>query len=276
MLKQRAGKKVNEADSSEAEVKKLFSEAVKSIIKTIDDIEKNEDTRRMKSVIGTAYTRTKSTFLKENCPPIKFIGEGSSRAAYAMEGGLCMKLAMNEAGTAQNKAEVENTYSSSALEIFPRVHGIGGKCLGILVECVATYDDPYKFSVEFIDCLKFRSWKNGGYDFPTEPVGEFLSEVQKKAAEENSSFDEAVKEAGDESRWQSWKDLAEMVLRPQNAAQKFLRMTAEWAAENPQRLLAADMSNPDNWGLAVRNGEVVPIVLDAGFSEPVKKAFYSH
>ena len=100
MLKQLAGKKVNEADSSEAEVKKLFSEAVKSIIKTIDDIEKNEDTRRMKSVIGTAYTRTKSTFLKENCPPIKFIGEGSSRAAYAMEGGLCMKLAMNEAGTA--------------------------------------------------------------------------------------------------------------------------------------------------------------------------------
>lgn len=55
------------------------------------------------------YRKLKQTFLKDNCPPIEYIGEGSSRAAYALDGGLCLKIAMSEAGVAQNKAEAKNT-----------------------------------------------------------------------------------------------------------------------------------------------------------------------
>ena len=47
-----------------------------------------------------AYTALREDWLKKHCPPIKYIGKGSSRAAFAMGGGLCLKVACNEAGKA--------------------------------------------------------------------------------------------------------------------------------------------------------------------------------
>ena len=45
-----------------------------------------------------AYKFMKNNFLKNNCPPIEYIDEGSSRAAYALDGGQCLKIALSEAG----------------------------------------------------------------------------------------------------------------------------------------------------------------------------------
>ena len=52
-----------------------------------------------KMVYSTYYT-TKKHILKKLCPPIQFCGEGSSRAAYALAGGKCLKVAMEEKGVA--------------------------------------------------------------------------------------------------------------------------------------------------------------------------------
>lgn len=43
------------------------------------------------------------------CPPIKLVGVGSSRTAYACLGGKCLKVAHNESGIAQNKQEEKST-----------------------------------------------------------------------------------------------------------------------------------------------------------------------
>lgn len=39
---------------------------------------------------------------------MRYIDEGSSRAAYACSGGKCLKVAVNKAGIAQNKQEIKN------------------------------------------------------------------------------------------------------------------------------------------------------------------------
>jgi len=51
----------------------------------------------------------KDEVLKKHCPPIKLVGQGSSRTAYACLGGKCLKVAMSEIGIAQSKQEAKNT-----------------------------------------------------------------------------------------------------------------------------------------------------------------------
>ena len=38
--------------------------------------------------------------LEEYAPPITLVGQGSSRAVFACKGGKCIKVAVNDAGTA--------------------------------------------------------------------------------------------------------------------------------------------------------------------------------
>ena len=55
-----------------------------------------------------AYDKVKETYLQSKCPPIKYAGRGSSRAAFALAGGKCLKIAVNAKGIGQNKQELKN------------------------------------------------------------------------------------------------------------------------------------------------------------------------
>lgn len=48
--------------------------------------------------IEEAYSLAKNKFLRQHCPPVEYISEGSARAAYALDGGLCLKVAMSKRG----------------------------------------------------------------------------------------------------------------------------------------------------------------------------------
>lgn len=51
-------------------------------------------------VLKYTHLGVKRSFLEENCPPIEFVGAGSSRVAYALDGGICLKIAISQAGVA--------------------------------------------------------------------------------------------------------------------------------------------------------------------------------
>lgn len=40
-------------------------------------------------------------WVKDHCPPIRYLGMGSSRVALAIDGGKCLKVAMNDDGVEQ-------------------------------------------------------------------------------------------------------------------------------------------------------------------------------
>lgn len=39
--------------------------------------------------------------------------------------------------------------------------------------------------------------------------------------------------------------------------------------------MPGDVIRDENWGFAVRNGKIAPVILDAGFSKEVAKQFYN-
>lgn len=58
--------------------------------------------------IHYAHEMVLKKFLKGNSM-VKYVGAGSSRTAFALAGGKCLKIANSKKGVAQNKQEVLNS-----------------------------------------------------------------------------------------------------------------------------------------------------------------------
>jgi len=72
----------------------------KSIFDYSEVVSEFETYLKQSKDITKAYSLLKNKYLKQHCPPIRYIAEGSSRAAYACNGGKCLKLAISNAGIA--------------------------------------------------------------------------------------------------------------------------------------------------------------------------------
>ena len=55
----------------------------------------------------------------------------------------------------------------------------------------------------------------------------------------------------------------------------FCSLILFWTAEGTDELMPGDVIRDENWGFAVRNGKIAPVILDAGFSKEVAKQFYN-
>ena len=104
-LKKLAAKPVAEAEKPGSH---FFWEFNDRFMDEIDFVHRKSSTLSRDSIMQRAYTKMKIGFLRDNCPPVEYISEGSSRAAYALGGGLCLKVAMSERGCGQNEAEAAN------------------------------------------------------------------------------------------------------------------------------------------------------------------------
>lgn len=105
-------------------------------------------------------------YLKGNAD-IRFVGKGSSRTSYAMNGGDCLKVAYNKAGIAQNYQEIKNTFNRK-YDCFPKIKDYDRRYYGvILTECCSVIHGNHEFNdiiddkfdlrniQAFIDVLKF-------------------------------------------------------------------------------------------------------------------------
>ena len=217
-----------------------------------------------------AYQHLKKNFLKQHCPPIEFIGEGSSRAAYALDGGLCLKIAKKPAGVAQNKAEAYNCKLENIC--FPQFYNQCNGYAAILVECISPCHE------EDEDKVDERMQKHLGISlessYTCEAIGEMLEYVVDHMEGSLTSIFTKIMNDESSDRVEAWSILAAAILKPKNEAQKVLRELAKFSLAHKEDFLPGDITSVENWGFGIRNGQVVPIVLDAGFSEDVWKAYY--
>lgn len=218
----------------------------------------------------SAYQHLKNGFLKKHCPPIEFIGEGSSRAAYALDGGLCLKIAKKPAGVAQNRVEAQNCKIESIC--FPRFYQQCNRYAAILVECISpcNEDDEDKVDERMQKCLNLKI----DSAYVCEAIGEMLEYVVDHMEGSLTSIFTKIKNDESSDRVEAWSILAAAILRPKNEAQKVLRELAKFSLAHKEDFLPGDITSVENWGFGIRNGQVVPIVLDAGFSEDVWKEYY--
>ena len=145
--------------------------------------------------------------------------------------------------------------------------------MAILVECVSPCSMSFKTaSREFYHCLGCSPFK--GWDYPTHLIADML-ELVAKNAEDGYTFDETMEficsYMTDDRGWQK---TADMVLSPMNPAQRVLSKLFKYVSDNSSKIDPADFAALENWGFAIREGQVVPIVLDAGFSPEVRDEYY--
>lgn len=206
-----------------------------------------------------AYDKVKETYLESKCPPIKFAGRGSSRAAFALAGGKCLKIAINAKGVGQNKQELKNG-ADETLKCFTQNYAQAADCTSLLTECCAkaTGDDFKKMlgiSQSEIEHFLHLVADNKGIDGA-------LSHL-------NHYYDETLKDM-----IRLLKSVKQQKSRPQMAIVSDLLHFYEKNSWNTDVLLPGDLTNVDNWGLVARDGQLCLVILDSGFSMEIATTLY--
>lgn len=209
-------------------------------------------------------------WLKKFCPPIRFVGQGSSRIAYAMNGGKCLKLAMNDKGIAQNSQEIKNTAENKA-KCFPQIYDWDKKTNGsMLTECcakavAADFVNLFGIDMNAIVRLLKKYSRTKSYDALVKETTEEISLAMNDNDKEYA--DELKKRIGFVQKLKSRKTMAFKII-----GELFDFYSVEG---NADEMLVSDLINVDNWGLAVRNRRLCLIVIDAGFSSRISQEFYN-
>ena len=239
-----------------------------------DDVVAQLRSSLKKTNITKAYNALKKTYLKQHCPPIKYIAEGSSRAAYACNGGKCLKNAMTNAGIAQNKQEFKNM-SDPKWICFTQIYDADKNSFSaILTECCAKMKDAdFKkafgdVGITYVDELMnvFRVC-----------IEKFNCNVTKTLAYCKAKLEDAYDEDDDddikefETSYGFWSN----VKASKQPQYEVLRNLVDfYKAYGKNSLEIMDLYQTPNCGFAIRNKKIVPVILDAGFSTAVKKQYY--
>jgi hypothetical protein len=225
--------------------------------------------------------------LKRFCPPIRYVGRGSSRIAYDLDGAKCMKMAMNDRGVMQNAAEAKNVQSCgkwSSFSCFTRVYGHDPKYFSILTECCAESDPDLMmdmfmavtgdvhdnlvalfFDVLFRLVVDHRCDLNAARKWAKERLAELDANRNARLVSEHAY-----------NAYGALVGLCRVVSTPKSPMERVVSDLVKFYqnnGSNDDRMLISDLQDPDNWGLAVRDGQVVPVIVDAGFSAEVAR-FY--
>ena len=228
-----------------------------------------------------AYDQLKHDYLRYKCPPIKLVGVGSSRTAYACLGGKCLKVAMNEAGAAQNKQEQKHTYKkhwwSTTYACFVQTYGSNPDFGLLMSECCAKSNEDNALAISFgmSSQTAFRAvvkaiCNDKNHDLMS------ASTSRKSMAEDlkqKESADIYVNAAEEGSKWlQALQSARRSEMTP--GQKSFVQLVKFWKKNGTEELLPGDVTNEDNWGFAIRDGKIAPVMLDVGFSRSIADAFY--
>lgn len=233
------------------------------------------------SKVQQLYIWLKESYLKDKCPPIVLVGVGSSRTAYACLGGKCLKVAMNNAGIAQNKQEWENTakkhWWTTTYDCFAHTYAANKDFTLLLSECCARIDSQEQLAKAFdiSNIIAFNAIVDAICKDKKHNASSASTSLKKKAIElkdkySSFSFSEAA-EVG--AKW--LERLHQTRYANMTPGQKsFAQLMKFWQKNGVQKLLPGDVLMHKNWGFAIRNGVIAPVMLDIGLSSKVADKFY--
>lgn len=214
-LKKLAAKPLVEREGS-----KFFDEFKQSWREEAAGVTASNEGMPPSAVPGIVYGKVKKGFLRDHCPPIEYIAEGSSRAAYALDGGLCLKIATSAAGISQNKAEAKNAAEARGLGIFPEVYEHTDDWAAMLVDCVSPCVDSHECVRAFEEALDVKLLD----DEAPGVIGELLAFIVESLPGDLDAILESFSEDYGDPR--DWCTIAEAMLSPSNEAQRLLRKLA--------------------------------------------------
>ena len=220
-----------------------------------------------------AYDKVKETYLESKCPPIKFAGRGSSRAAFALAGGKCLKIATNFRGIAQNKQELVNS-ANQQFSCFTKVYAQADDKSSLLVECCceARGDDFMKqFGIQLFQLMQVVNLAINyrGLDAAIKHLDDDLNMMLKKNTVANLK-----NEIENTQALIKLLNGIKKLKAPQATVIADLLKFYENNAWDASQLLTGDLKAISNWGLAARDGQLCLVILDSGFSKSVARSNY--
>lgn len=236
---------------------------------------------------GIVHDQLRDHYLKSKCPPIKLVGSGSSRTAYACLGGMCLKVAKSEAGAAQSQQELKHTkkrWWKPMVECFVQSYGATKDYGLLLTECCAKIDTGDKLA-ELLgfggneDILK-GAIKSLGLSRKLE-LGEAAEDLRSMAKQwrndgENGFSSMLTWAKVAESAAETLERLAKLKEEKMTPGQRsFMQIVQFWKKNGINELLPGDVIRAENWGLAIRRGQLTPVMVDVGFSDSVNTKYYS-
>jgi hypothetical protein len=260
-----------------------FKDVCDAYDRQMDRLEYENGEYGTKRLRPQAYNYMNAQVLSKHCPPIVLVGKGSSRAAYACIGGKCIKMAMNAAGVAQNRQEWKHTakhWLKRQYECFVHTYGSNGNDYGvILAECCS----PCKTSDQLAEALGVSD-----LDVFKNIVVEVSKAEKCDVAAATANLKKLSDSSGRKYKYfkQSWSDTFDEAFRflSDMVSKEFSKMSpgeqslAElfrfWQKNGVRELLPGDVQMYRNWGFAIRNGQIAPVMLDAGFSKSISMRYY--
>lgn len=172
----------------------------------------------------------------------KEVGRGSSRIVYQVDDFKVLKLALNEKGVAQNEEEGRDDYMKDRWGVFPKVYYKADDYSWLVCEYVI----PAR-AVDFYKCFGMKSFK------------EFVSFVARCWDEGHGGHHY---NAMDLKRYRYYCDKDE-----------YLENMCEYI--QCYDVVYGDLSRLSSYGLAMREGRPVIVILDSGLSNYVWDTYYS-
>lgn len=127
---------LNEADRKS----RLFDEALLFYAETV----KEGKRRGRYDPVQEAVNALTSEFLREHTPPVKYIGRGLGRMAFASTDGRVCKFAVDSAGIGQNKLEIDTLKAYRDWPCFIKMYECDDmEYFGLEVEACAIVGDDY-------------------------------------------------------------------------------------------------------------------------------------
>ena len=212
--------------------------------------------------IWETYNDLSKSWLKENCPPLKYLGEGSTRIAYGINGGKCLKLATCDEGIDQMQNEIYDFTEGQEYACFPKLYA---------------YDKEHEFSLVTDCCCEakpedFRKI----YGIPCELVVGTLAQLCQDNMNPNITvkyFTECIEnpELGEQDEYENFQQRLDFLNKLVQKKDNDMHWTSLWDlalyCSGNSQLGLYDLETVVNWGMTSRYGELCPVVIDAGLTQ---------
>lgn len=215
---------------------------------------------------------------------IKFVGQGSGRTAYMIPKGacvghedsaVCLKVADNVKGIAQNKGEVNviEKFGGKSEPCFPELFGTDKSGnISLLCEIGTQTRDENDFE-EFFE--EWDDMRRGMFLKETqEHFGEIISPDDIFAALKNMKKTKRTGNAGKETIRKILENIKKLSNKCKKYAPFVSLFTVMFEKDAVYDVALGDFGELENWAFINRDGEDVLVPIDWGLTEEVKYQYY--
>ena len=202
----------------------------------------------------------KKGWIKEHCPPIEYLGEGSTRLAMAIDGGKCLKIASNEEGIEQNENEIQAFQLGAEFSCFPKLYA---------------YDKSSMYSL-VVDCCceakpeDFRKLYGTSCMLAVGTVQQLVDD-RLEASKTRDYFAKCIEnpELGYSDEYECFEERLAFLRKLIEKRDSEMPWTVMWdlakfCVEHNDVISPYELESEVNWGMTPRYGDLCPVVIDAG------------